>query len=441
MHSLAFTASLLAVLPFVSSQQIGEIPDLRPKLTTQTCTREHGCTTHKTSVVLDALTHPIEDINTGQSCIKPNGELNRDVCSTGEECSQRCSINGINPHNHGIQTDGDSMTMHMYLHVHGGIKSISTRVYLLDEDDEYYDMLKLLGREISFDADVSNLPCGMNGAIYLSEMDKTGGRDRLNPAGATYGTGYCDAQCYNTSAFINGVANVHTLRACCNEMDLWEANAVATALTPHSCSKPGLYECSGSECDEDGICDKSGCGYNPYALGAQKYYDYYNKVDTTKPFTVVTEFLTDDGTTTGTLDEIRRLYVQNGQLIHNAVVKFEKSTIDSITNPYCKSVADSFQQRGVLATMGEALGRGMVLIFAIWNDVGAYMNWLDAGTAGPCNMKEGNPDLIVKRNPSTSVVSILLDENLCETSANYTLQCQVFSKIRWGDIGSTYSHE
>jgi len=73
----------------------------------------------------------------------------------------------------------------------------------------------------TFDVDVSDLPCGMNGALYLSAMEMDGGRSKLNPAGATYGTGYCDAQCFNTSAFINGVANVNELGACCNEMDIW----------------------------------------------------------------------------------------------------------------------------------------------------------------------------------------------------------------------------
>jgi hypothetical protein len=45
----------------------------------------------------------------------------------------------------------------------------------------------------------------------------------------------------------------------------------------------------------------------------------------------------------------------------------------------------------------------MVLIFALWNDSGAFMNWLDAGTAGPCNMKEGRPGLIKNTFPSTQV--------------------------------------
>jgi cellulase len=34
----------------------------------------------------------------------------------------------------------------------------------------------------------------MNGALYLSEMDMSGGRNEYNP-GAAYGGGYCDAQC------------------------------------------------------------------------------------------------------------------------------------------------------------------------------------------------------------------------------------------------------
>lgn len=60
----------------------------------------------------------------------------------------------------------------------------------------------------------------------------------------------------------------------------------------------------------------------------------------------------------------------------------------------------------------------MVLTFAIWNDATGYMNWLDSGNNGPCDATEGNPELIIKNNPTTHVV---------------------FSNIRWGDIGSTFN--
>ncbi|KAK3700403.1 hypothetical protein LTR37_016014 [Vermiconidia calcicola] len=397
--------SALTLSSLVYSQQVGKKPEVHPKLTTQTCSKKDGCTTHETSVVLDALAHPIKNIHTGKSCLTSDGSLKKKICSTAESCAANCALEGVDYADHGVYTQGDRMAMRMYLREDGKLESVSPRVYLLDENKEEYSMLKLLGQEVSFDTDVSNLPCA------------TGGRSELNPAGATYGTGYCDAQCFNTSAFINGVANVDTLGACCNEMDLWGANAVATQYAPHTCNKPGLYPCKGAECGEDGVCDKPGCGFNPYQLGRPNYYGYDNKVDTTKPFTVVTQFHTDDGTTVGTLDEIRRMYVQDGEVIHNAVVKFHKSTIDSLTPAFCKSQASEFQKRGGLPTMGEPLGRGMVMAFSVWADEGGFMNWLDAGDAGPCGPKEGNPDRIKKENPGTSVV---------------------FSNIKWGDIGSTY---
>jgi hypothetical protein len=64
-------------------------------------------------------------------------------------------------------------------------------------------MPKLTGNEIAFDFDVSKLPCGMNGASYLSEMNELGGSSKLNPGGAAYD---CDAQCF-TTPFINGVVS------------------------------------------------------------------------------------------------------------------------------------------------------------------------------------------------------------------------------------------
>ena len=39
--------------------------------------------------------------------------------------------------------------------------------------------------------------------------------------------------------------------------------------------------------------------------------------------------------------------------------------------------------------MGQAIERGMVLIFSIWNDISGNMTWLDTGNAGPCNTSEG----------------------------------------------------
>ena len=70
----------------------------------------------------------------------------------------------------------------------------------------------------------------------------------------------------------------------------------------------------------DGVCDKDGCDLNPWRLGDHSFYgpggDF--TLDTTKPMTVVTQFITDDGTDSGRLAEIRRVWVQGGTVIQNA---------------------------------------------------------------------------------------------------------------------------
>jgi len=108
-------------------------------------------------------------------------------------------------------------------------------VYFMASDTKY-KMFKLKNREFTFDVDVSNLPCGLNGALYLVEMSEDGGMSKYptNKAGAKYGTGYCDAQCPHDIKFINGEANILDWKpspndknagigmygTCCTEMDL-----------------------------------------------------------------------------------------------------------------------------------------------------------------------------------------------------------------------------
>lgn len=106
-------------------------------------------------------------------------------------------------------------------------------------------MFKLKNREFTIDVDVSNLPCGLNGALYFVEMDADGGKSKFsaNEAGAKYGTGYCDAQCPHDIKFQEGEANTENFKkgngkwgACCAELDIWEANKIASAFTVHPCN-------------------------------------------------------------------------------------------------------------------------------------------------------------------------------------------------------------
>jgi cellulose 1,4-beta-cellobiosidase len=78
------------------------------------------------------------------------------------------------------------------------------------ESDTKYQMFTLLGNEFTFDVDASNLPCGLNGALYFVSMDQDGGASKYpgNKAGAKYGTGYCDSQCPRDLKFINGEVSI-----------------------------------------------------------------------------------------------------------------------------------------------------------------------------------------------------------------------------------------
>lgn len=80
----------------------------------------------------------------------------------------------------------------------------------MDSSDTTYKMFQVLGQEFTFDVDVSNMPCGLNGAVYFAEMQADGGLSEFatNKAGAKYGTGYCDAQCPHDIKFISGVVCV-----------------------------------------------------------------------------------------------------------------------------------------------------------------------------------------------------------------------------------------
>jgi cellulase len=191
---------LAFLLGLVTAQTPGHSPEVHPKLQTWKCTNRHGCVKQNTAVVLDALTHSIsQKQNPSLGCGGMNNMPNTTVCPDASTCAENCIIEGISDYeSHGVTTKGSSLTL---LQSKG-----SPRVYLLEESGKKYEMLHLTGNELAFDVDVSKLPCGMNGALYLAEMDKTGGQSKLNGAGAKYGTGYCDAQCFTTT-FINGVVS------------------------------------------------------------------------------------------------------------------------------------------------------------------------------------------------------------------------------------------
>jgi cellulase len=88
---------------------------------------------------------------------------------------------------------------------------------------------------------------------------------------------------------------------------------------------------------------------------------------------------------------------------------------------YCDSHgAAKYTELGGHKGMGDALSRGMVLAMSIWWDEGGAMNWLDSGSAGPCNATEGFPETVRQVEKAPTVT---------------------FSNIKWGEIGSTFAQQ
>jgi hypothetical protein len=224
------TPSFLAatLLGLTTAQTIGTTPEVQPKLTTWKCTKADGCKALDTAIVLDALRHNIHPkTNSSASCGDRNTPLNPTVCPDQDICSQNCVIEGIqNYTTQAVFTNGDKLRLDMY---NPSGEYMSPRVYLLAGGKEEYEMLQLNGNELSFDVNMSKLPCGMNSALYLSEMKADGGRSKLNTAGATLGTGYCDAQC-SVKPFINGEVGTTTMFPDEKWLTLYRAMSIAKAL-------------------------------------------------------------------------------------------------------------------------------------------------------------------------------------------------------------------
>jgi len=417
-----------------------------------------GCDWQKGSIVLDANWRWIN--KDGQNCYTDQNTWDSAFCSDPFVCAETCAVDGADyGGTYGISANdgGDGVNL-KFVTKSTYSTNYGSRVYVMDSEDTY-KLFRLKNREFSLDVDTSSLPCGLNGAVYLVEMDQRGNWDgKGNTAGAKYGTGYCDAQCPRDIKFIQGEANVLDWNstanppvglwgACCAEMDIWEANSQATSYTAHPCTDLGLVKCIGVPCGDNskgeryqGICDKDGCDLNPYRMGDHSFYGPGAGfgVDSSKPLTVVTQFLTSDGTDTGDLVEIRRLYLQDGEVIPNSQATIlGRPAGNEISDEFCSEQkagfgdVDDFAAKGALRQMGEAIDRGMVLVLSLWDDTDVDMLWLDS--AYPTDKPEMEPGVL--RGPCPAGVK----NTPSYLRANDQDAQVTFSSIKVGMINTTFS--
>ncbi|KAH8687568.1 glycoside hydrolase [Tricladium varicosporioides] len=324
----------------------------------------------------------------------------------------------------------------------------TSRLFLLSGDTQY-QLFNLLNKEISFTVDTSRLPCGLSASVKLLSMDQDGGVARFpgNKAGAKYGTGYCDAKCSRDVRFVDGKANAESWTpspniaglgtgshgSCCMEIKVFEGNSASNTYAVHSCDSPIESSCSGDGCLSERPCDAVGCDLNPYRMGNTSFFGPGKVVDTNKPFTVVTQFITTDGTDSGTLKEVKRFYIQNGVKISTPDSSVTSMTGNSITSSFCKAQkssfgeVDSFSAHGGLEAIGKALAKGMVLAISLNDGGDDGLEWLDGifpATATPTT--DG-----AKRGPCEKQGSLA---SLQTVSPKPVVS---FGKIRVGDLGST----
>jgi hypothetical protein len=126
-----------------------------------------------------------------------------------------------------------------------------------------------------------------------------------------------------------------------------------------------------SRCRYDGVCDKDGCDFGSWRLGDHEYYGPGSefKIDTTKPFTVVTQFITDDGTANGNLISVGRKYVQDGNVIENSKVCYNYLILIFIQNYYNNSrflqnikITSNFYSKNRFIMMESTLKHTMPLL-------------------------------------------------------------------------------
>ncbi|OBT83992.1 hypothetical protein VE02_08009 [Pseudogymnoascus sp. 03VT05] len=445
-------AILLSLIAAASAQQVGtEQAETHPSMTWSKCTGTGGtsCASQSGKVVLDSNWRWVHKVGDYTNCYTDN-EWDATLCPDNASCATNCALEGGDyPGTYGINVSGNSNKL-TFVTKGGYATNIGSRTYLM-ADDTNYQMFNLLDQEFTFDVDLSQLPCGLNGALYFVSMDKDGGMSKYptNKAGAKYGTGYCDAQCPRDLKFINGMGNaegwvpssndpnagVGGHGSCCAEMDIWEANSMATAYTPHSCDTITQTMCDGDGCGGTysadrygGTCDPDGCDFNSYRQGDTSFYGKGMTVDTSKVFTVVTQFIGNP------LTEIKRFYVQNGKTIPNSESTIAGVSGNSVTTEYCdaQKIAfgdnTSFADHGGMASMSKALGAGMVLVMSLWDDHYSNMLWLDS-TYPTDSTKLGS----VRGSCATSS-GVPADVESGSASASVT-----YSNIKVGPIGSTFA--
>jgi hypothetical protein len=112
-------------------------------------------------------------------------------------------------------------------------------------------------------------------------------------------------------------------RPSCDELDIWEANSLTNVYTTHPCLN-----------DQ---CDPYTAVVSTLTLAGTNIFMVVDRVtmqvDSTQRFTVVTRFVTVDGTDNGNLKEIQRFYIQKDRTIQQPTF----NGFNGLSDAYCST--------------------------------------------------------------------------------------------------------
>merc|ERR1712124_151938 len=175
-------------------------------------------------------------------------------------------------------------------------------------------------------------------------------------------------------------------------------------------------------------------GIQPHRLGTHNFFgpgsDF--QVDSTKPVTVTTQFITNDGTDHGKLTEVRQFYQQDGRTIEHPSYTVNGNAHNTITEDFCSDwVAvtqdgTNFLEKGGLGKIEEAIDAGVVLVMSLWDDHYANMLWLDS------TYPVDSSDPGAARGSCASTSGVPAEVESAQANAHV-----IFSDIKFGPIGST----
>jgi cellulose 1,4-beta-cellobiosidase len=222
-----FILLLGALIRQVESQSFATLqPEIHPAMGWELCSSV-GCAKQNGSLVLDAEWRWIHEKASLSNCFEQGhwvdkGYPNKTLCPDDETCTANCALEGSDYRSMGVWPVNDTITYGSspiimvknidqddslkYYNILDYAVSKGSRSFMMRPDGKQYNLFKLLNKEVSFNVDVSKMPCGISADLKFVAMDADGGfiKYKGNRAGAAYGTGYCDASCPRDLRFING---------------------------------------------------------------------------------------------------------------------------------------------------------------------------------------------------------------------------------------------